>query len=196
MRRRSHRLWMTVLVCALSVSVRMSAGESAGYLYERAYFLEQGRGDLEAAIKLYRRVAEEFREDRKLAARALLRMGACYERLGVDGATQAYRAILERYADQPEARTAREKLRDFEKGREPDIPTGVTVRQIQLKAGKQLFTAGSLSPDGKSIAYYDWETLTLQVQDLRNEQTRLLSRPRVEMPHYELHWSPDGEKIA
>lgn len=194
---RRTRLTFTLLLLLPAVSRIAATPESAGILYENAYFLEQGRGDLEGAIRLYRRIAQEFGNDRKVAARSLLRLGICYERLGADGATQAYRTLIERYGDQPEARIAQEKLRAVERADSEIEPAGgVRVRQILLKDGKPLSLPGSLSPDGKSVAYWEWDTMTVDVQSLRSGEIRSLTAPRAEFPHYELKWSPDGKRIA
>jgi Tol biopolymer transport system component len=180
--------------------VRAAGPQSAGELYERAYFLEQGRGDLEGAIKLYRQIVAQYPEDRRTAARALLRLGLCYERLGVDGATQAYRAILERYSDQAEpARIAGEKLRALGRIREAaaeELSTGVKVRQIVLRNGKPMLGfPGSLSPDGTKIAYFNWDSMTFFVQDLRSGEERSVSRAETSSTTG-ASWSPDGKRIA
>jgi Tol biopolymer transport system component len=190
-------LTLALFLLLPAVSWTAATPESAGILFEEAYFLEQGRGDLEGAIRLYRRIAQEFGNDRKVAARSLLRLGICYERLGADGATQAYRTLIERYGDQPEARIAQEKLRAVERtDSEIEPPGGVRLRQIVLKDGKPLSLPGRLSPDGKTVAYWEWDTMTVNVQSLRRGEIRALTVPRAEFPHYELKWSPDGKKIA
>jgi Tol biopolymer transport system component len=180
--------------------VRAAGPQSAGELYERAYFLEQGRGDLEGAIKLYRQIVAQYPEDRRTAARALLRLGLCYERLGVDGATQAYRAILEKYSDQAEpARIAGEKLRALGRIQEAaaeELSTGVKVRQIVLRNGKPMLEfPGSLSPDGTKIAYFNWDSMTFFVQDLRSGEERSVSRAETSSTTG-ASWSPDGKRIA
>ena len=47
-------------------------------------------GDMNAAIKLYRQVADGKSTPPALAARALVRLGQCYERLGSTEAGKAY----------------------------------------------------------------------------------------------------------
>ena len=55
-----------------------AAQESSGHLYRRAELLEHGHGDLEGAIKIYRRIGVEFPRERSVVARSLLRIGICY----------------------------------------------------------------------------------------------------------------------
>jgi Tol biopolymer transport system component len=184
----------------VSLVLRAAGPPSAGELYERAYFLEQGRGDIEGAIKIYRQIVAQYSEDRRTAARALLRLGLCYERLGVEGATQAYRAILEKYSDQAEpARIAGEKLKALEKIREgaaEELSTGMKVRQIVLRNGKPFVGyPASLSPDGTKIAYFNGDRESFFVQDLRSGEEHSVTRPDDSFTTG-ASWSPDGKRIA
>ncbi len=197
---RSAILSFLLILFSASLVVRAAGPPSAGELYERAYFLEQGRGDLEGAIKLYRQIVAQYSEDRRTAARALLRLGLCYERLGVEGATQAYRAILEKYSDQAEpARIAGEKLKALEKiqeGAAEELSTGVKVRQIVLRNGKPMLGyPSSLSPDGTKIVYYNGDSESFFVQDLRSGEEHSVTRPDNSFTTGAI-WSPDGKRIA
>ncbi len=58
-------------------------------------------GDLKGAIELYRKLAAGG--DRGVAAKALVRMGQCYEKLGDAQARQAYDRVVRDFADQKEA---------------------------------------------------------------------------------------------
>jgi len=57
--------------------------ETAKELFERALYLEETKGDLEKAIEVYSRVVKEFPDERSTAAKAQLRIGMCYEELGL-----------------------------------------------------------------------------------------------------------------
>src|SRR5512139_3644661 len=76
---------------------------SAEVQLKAAMHKEQVEGDLKAAIKLYQRIVEESAANRAVAAKALLQMGQCYEKLGQADARKAYQQLLSRYADQKEA---------------------------------------------------------------------------------------------
>ena len=47
-------------------------------------------GNLKAAIEQYRKISVAYRANRSVAARALLQLGQCYERLGDAEARKAY----------------------------------------------------------------------------------------------------------
>ena len=51
-------------------------------LFQQALVKERADGDLRGAIDIYERIAQEFTADRQLAAKALVQLGQCYEKLG------------------------------------------------------------------------------------------------------------------
>jgi len=92
------------------------AGHSGSEVqFQRAVQLETIEGNLNAAIDLYKQVIKNNGKNRALAARALLRLGGCYERQGNAEASKAYEVLLRDYADQAdlavEARTRLSALR-------------------------------------------------------------------------------------
>jgi Tol biopolymer transport system component len=85
--------------------------QSAGQLYETALYLEEARGELQEAIDLYKQISENREADQSLQAKALLHMGICYEKLGSEQARQAYRDVINKYAEQAEeVAHARERI--------------------------------------------------------------------------------------
>jgi tetratricopeptide (TPR) repeat protein len=116
--------------CCCRVSHRDRA---SGYdLFQKALVLERTEGNLPEAIKLYRRIVERHSSDRMLAAKALLQMGQCYEKLGQADARKCYEQLLRQYADQNEVATeAREPSRG-RAGAQPSV--GITL-QRSGKAG-------------------------------------------------------------
>ncbi len=56
--------------------------DDAGRMYQEGLFAEYGTGDLDKAIELYEQAFQNEYEDNDLAARILLRLGICYERVG------------------------------------------------------------------------------------------------------------------
>ena len=76
--------------------------------YQAALMQEKGEGDLEKAIRLYEQVIGSHEEGEEgtdsLAARAMLRIGLCQEKLGLARAGQTYEAVIEEYPEVPQAR--------------------------------------------------------------------------------------------
>ena len=67
--------------------------QTAGELFEKALYLEEAKGDIQEAIDLYQEIVEQFAENREIAAKAQLRIGLCYEKLGQESAA-SYRPLL------------------------------------------------------------------------------------------------------
>jgi Tol biopolymer transport system component len=179
----------------------LSQDAGPGETFERAYFLEQARGDLEGAVELYESLVENFPDERALAARALLRIGLCHERLGIAAAASAYRRLLQSYGDQEQsARVARERLealRSRNTGPRLDLPSGATVREILLADGRHVGDdVATISRDGRKLAYVDYELRRMVVYDLIR-QTLLLTVPVfVEDGNFVYRWSADGRYLA
>lgn len=88
----------------------------ANKLQEAINFMET-KGDYPAAIRLFREIATG--SDRSLAARALLYLALCYEKLDKEEARKTYERIVQEFADQREAVTeAQAKLSAFPCGRQ------------------------------------------------------------------------------
>lgn len=99
------------LLLTLALSLALLA-QNAQELYQRGLVQEQAQGNLKEAIKLYSEAAHAAGKDRKLAAKALLRTAACYEKLGQTAeAANVYAEVLTTYPEQrAEATTAQERL--------------------------------------------------------------------------------------
>src|SRR5688572_5803924 len=98
-----------VMLLVLLAGAAVAHAQSSAQLYEEALRKERTDGDLPAAITLYQRVAAGT--DRELAARALIRVGALFERSGRENALRAYQRVLAEFPDQQEsARVARARL--------------------------------------------------------------------------------------
>ncbi len=92
-----------MLALAAPAAAQSDKAESAQELFERAYYLEHGLKKLDEAAALYRRVAALASGDRKLEARALLRIAACERQRGRDmEALEIAKRVLEDYSDLPE----------------------------------------------------------------------------------------------
>ena len=110
------KIRIVVLAGALAVFASFAApsvhAQTGNELFQQALVKEQAEGDLREAIRLYTRIVTDFLVDRPLVARALMRIGAAYDKLGDAAARTAYERIVAEYADQREAlRVAQERLR-------------------------------------------------------------------------------------
>lgn len=168
-----------LIVIAAVALIPLRAGPAsaadAQALFARALVAERSAGDLKKAIELYGEVVERAGADRNLAARALVRMGAAYETLGVKGAKKAYERVVREYADQPQAAAAaRERLEHLEQsglraGGKPHVP-----RSRLVWAGME-DNEGEVSTDGRYLSLIDWSTGDIALRDLETGKVRRLT---------------------
>ncbi len=131
-------------------------------------------GNLKAAIEQYRKIAVTYRGNRSVAARALLQLGQCYEKLGDAEARKAYEGVVRDFGDQKDlVETARTRLAALERAGGLGHPSGITLRRAWVcPIG---IVEGTPSPDGRHLSYADWETGDLAVRDLVTGQSRRLT---------------------
>lgn len=178
-------------------------------LLEKARYEETVRGDLDAAIRLYRRVVDDHPDRREVAARALLALGRAYERIGREGARDVYLRLVTKYGDQVEAaEAARSRLAALAAApASASEPAGLEMRRLwTTPVGLQV---GALSPDARRVLFVDWVELDVPASrghadvafyDLADERIRLVT----DLPDQSVEatypdnpiWSRDGEWIA
>jgi hypothetical protein len=83
---------VAVVLLAATLSALDARQSSPQVLFERALALEEVQGKVTEAIAVYQQVVVESK-DKTLAARAQLRIGLCYERLGLEKAREAFESI-------------------------------------------------------------------------------------------------------
>jgi len=175
--------------------------QSGQDLFQQALVKEQADGDLGAAIALYQRIVRDFAGDRTLAAKALVQMGRCHEKLGTREAQKAYEQVLKEYADQAEAvGYARARLVVLrQSSSEPAEPT---IRARRLLAGDypgMVDFSGGPTPDGRSLVYVDSATdKNLAIRNLETGTSRLITNRGSEKGYmaYVDIVSPDGRRVA
>lgn len=191
------RVAVVLLVMASVGAFARQAGEDPAVLLERAVQLETIDGDLDAAIAIYKRIVEEFGDRRSVAAKALLRLGGCYEKLGEEQAKLARKAFERVIADYPEqteaVNSARERLSAFLQSRAPAEKADREYKITKVHMEKRS-TDGYFSPDGKKLAMIDYDVNGLWLRDIASgREDRILSIPSQIVDCW---WSPDSHWIA
>src|SRR2546426_7395937 len=105
-------LMLATVVLLLAFGAGTALAQSGYDLFQKALVKERAVGDVEEALRLYQRIVKEFGGNHALAAKAQLRMGLLYDRLGREAEAQrAFQVIVNQYADQAnEAQQARAKI--------------------------------------------------------------------------------------
>ena len=183
----------------LALGAGMAVAQSGYDLFQKALIKERAEGNIEEAIQFYQRIVREFADNRALAAKALVQIGQCYEKLGKAEARKAYRRVIREYADQQEQlKIARVRLAALRQPARAADASTMVVRRVW--AGPNVDILGAPSPDGRSLSYVDWETGDQAVRDLATGEKRRLTNKGtwLESSEFALFstMSPDGQQVA
>ena len=199
---------VAVFILSLTaLGVGPATAQSGHDLFQQALLKERAEGELGAAIQLYEQIVRDFSADRELAARALVQIGQCWEKLGSAEAEEAYQRVVRDFADQPdlvaqaEARLA--ALMALQRAAlAAEVERQPTFRKIEIASKPQ---NGVLSPDGTTLAFASGGSLWLvpihgRVDPyIAGEPVRLTEpmgvRGLINLGN-SLAWSGDGEWIA
>jgi Tol biopolymer transport system component len=186
-----------LIIAALGGARIISAEQGANDLFQKALSKERAEGQLDDAIVLYARVVKEYASDRPLVAKALMQLGACYEKLGRAEARAAYERVVREFSDQGRI-VVEAGARLAALARPRSVLAGLSTRQVWAGPGSD--ASGSPSPDGRYLSFVDWSTGDLAVRDLTTGATRQLTRKGswAASPAFAEHplFSPDGRRIV
>ncbi|HDT12749.1 MAG TPA: tetratricopeptide repeat protein, partial [Candidatus Aminicenantes bacterium] len=177
------------------------AQQSAGELFEKALYVEEGQGDLQKAIGLYQDIVKRFSGEREIAAKAQLHIGLCYEKLGLAEAQKAFQKVVSDFPEQAEAvKRAREKLSAMVRAKAvlDTAEKALSVRMVW--SGLEAGSASSISPDGRYLSYVDEESGNLCIRDVASgKRTIVVRKAQADKPYqFPLisRWSPDGNSLV
>ncbi|MEZ5398955.1 MAG: hypothetical protein R2729_04745 [Bryobacteraceae bacterium] len=189
------RRWTAIPGAALlimCVAVAQQA-ERADLMMEAAARKERVDGDLKAAIEEYRKVASRFAKQPEVAAKALLQMGQCQEKLGQAEARKSYERVVKEYASAGEyAAQARTRLAALT-GPRP-VPGEMSLRRVFEDVSDRVV---SISPDGRWLIHLRGRDY--QLRDLIAHRSRpftRLSQGELIGVHERPRFSPDSRIVA
>ncbi|MFZ5518083.1 MAG: tetratricopeptide repeat protein [Candidatus Zhuqueibacterota bacterium] len=171
-----------------------AAQEDPTQLFQTGIYAEEVQGDLERALSFYNKIIINHPDSRSMAAKALLHIGYCYEKLGQGKAADAYKKLIDSYPDQIEAAaTAKMRLGKINK------PSSINplMKFYFDRLGIDVLTA--TSPDAKFLAYTDWTTGNLIIKNHASGAKRKLTEANWSRSHeFALRpiWSHDGKFVA
>ena len=198
-------LWVGILLMAGALPARRTLAQSDGTNEAKAEVLlaaaehkQVVEGDLDAAIREYRSILASYGSNHPVAAKALLEMGECYEKLGQAEAQRAYERVLRDYADQQAvASEARVRLAGLNRTTGSDRGS-LIVRRAWAAPDAEI--GGSPSPDGRYLSFVDWSTGgDLAVRDLRTGTNRRITNKGPKSDEWVDEgsvFSPDGRQLA
>jgi len=191
-----NRLSIIAAFFALVFLAGQSALAQSGYdLFQQGLVKERTEGDLDEAIRLYKQIVADHKDDRALVAKALVQMGQCYEKLGQSEARTAYERVVREYADQSEI-VAQAQVRLAALGG-PGAAGGLVTRRVLADASG---VSGVLTADGKYIRGIDWETGDVVQFEVASGQTSRITNKgpwsETEKTYENQAFSRDGKQIA
>jgi len=182
----------------VSFAIAQKEDDQAEVLMQAAHQKQLVEGQLEEAIRLYKRVVQEHAGNRALSAQALLEMGECYEKLGNTEARKAYERLLRDYADQSNQVAAARRHLTVLSGN--GATNTYEMRARRVWTGDDVDTSGRPSSDGAYLTYVDWETGDLAFRDLRTGEKRRLTNKGSWAVSHEFALSsvpsPDGKQVV
>ncbi|MCK4645277.1 MAG: PD40 domain-containing protein [Candidatus Aminicenantes bacterium] len=198
-----HFLFFIAILILFSFTLLQEAlsQESAEQLYEAALFKKEAEGNLEGAIEIFRKIIAEFPENRKIAAKAQLQIGLCYEKLGLKEAQKAFQNVVDNYPEQTEmVNVAKQKLSRLLRAKTVIEKGDKRLRMRKVFTGHPRDFVGTPSPDGRYLSTVDWETGDLAIKEIPTGKLRRLthkeSRKKSQEYAFLSIWSPDGKKVA
>ena len=156
-------------------------------------------GDLPGAIEMYRQLADDRTTPPEIAARALLQLGGCYERLGRTEARKVYERILAEFTAQSSIATeARVRLAAIPPPADSPLPgRGINVRRIPVDVSGVL--SATLTADGRYAAVVR-QRANIELLDLTTGQRVPFSSAPATRGSGEvilnLAISPDGQQVV
>jgi Tol biopolymer transport system component len=211
----TFRKFAAVAVAGLLGAALLGAQKSdqSDVLLQAAVNREMVQGDLKGAIEQYKKIADG--SDKAIAAKALLRMAGCYEKLGQGDTQKTYERVVRDFADQTEsAATARTRLAAMQsaavaqvgRGEAAAAPTTVTSRRVWTLPQEGGMDFGAVSHDGRYIPFTDdrvneelflHDLMTGTDRRVTNGASHRPGMPRSEHQYpEEWSFSRDGKRLA
>jgi hypothetical protein len=158
---------LKAVFAGLTICAALLAADQGAELFQKAVTQEQAAGNLQEAIRLYQKVAKDYASNRPLAAKALIQIGRCYEKLGQSEATKFYQQVARDFSDQREyAETARARLAAMKSA----APAAASMRRIEFGAG----VSDIVDTDGERAIYWDDAHTTLYAGDVAGKNKQIL----------------------
>ena len=192
-----------LIFCFMFLAGSVSAQESkASVQLAAAIYEEEVTGNLDKAVELYLDILKKYPNDRPVAAKALYHLGLVNEKMGKQKASEYFTRLVKSYPDQTEMVTlAKAKLKAL--GTPAPATTTMTARKLENPPA-DVPVLSAISPSGRYLTYWGWETGNLILRDLRTGERRPMTNEGTEGDEnttvYQSAgisaWSADNKEIA
>jgi Tol biopolymer transport system component len=193
--KKNTEIFLLVLALCVLTSIATAQQNKAEQMYQQALYEMEGRGNYAKAIDMFNQVVAQFPKEKSVAAKALLRVGICQEKLGNHEAQKVYERVIKDYADQHEVVAEARARLDLIAGKENKE---FSVRRV--KEGTDMCFYGAVSPDGRYLSYTDWESGDLAIYEIATgNKRRLTNKGSWDISNefaYFSRWSPDSKQVV
>lgn len=163
---------LTVFLSTIHIQAQQS--QQAEQLLQAAINKQVVEGDLEAAIEIYENILNRFPGNKPVAAKALVQLGQCYEKLGNEKAREAYERVLRDYGDQSaEVAEARARISALEQLQQRSTPVEPGTQKVFEYASTVRWPR--ISFDG-SFLCYTGRTGDVELHDFRTGEDRNVTK--------------------
>jgi Tol biopolymer transport system component len=190
---------VSIVIAIMAIIASAGVGsQSVQDLFQKALTLEREIGNLQEAIGLYKKVVDSS-GDEELAAQAQLRIGICYEKLGMREAQKAFQKVIDNYSQQHEVVSEAKKRISRLTRASKETAGKPSFRKIQIPVNPG---NGVLSPDGKRLAFASEGCIWVVPipgnvdPDIAGTPVRLTEPIGANNNGNSLAWSGDGNWIA
>jgi len=163
-----------LIIALMLMTCSVSAQESrASLALTSAIYEEEVTGNLDKAVELYLDILKKYPDDRPVAAKTLYHLGVVNEKMGKQKATEYFTRLVNTYPDQKEMVTlAKAKLAVL--GNPAPASATMTARRLENPPA-DIPAYGAVSPSGRYLSYWGWETGDLILRDLHTGENRPLT---------------------
>jgi hypothetical protein len=173
--------------------------QSPDVQFRAAQQKETVEGDLKTAIAMYRKLADDRGTPPDVAARALVRLGRSYQRLGNSEARKAFERVVNQFSAQTTAVAEAKQLLAAMPGNGAAVERGFVVRKLQSGVRGLLDSVG-VTRDGKYMAAVQAARIDLAVLNLLTGEVVAVHTQQPVASGNEYIYapaiSPDGQSIA
>ena len=166
--------YIAMMACGFVLLAAPQKKDEAERWLQRAMQTETVDGDLKSAIEQYKKILGKSGAGREVMAKALVRLGMCYERQGSAEARKQYDRAVREFADQSEA-VAQARARLAALNGHGSTESTLAARQLWRNQGGQTVPEEiSLSADGRSLLLAHWDSGDLAVRDMATGEIKRL----------------------
>jgi Tol biopolymer transport system component/TolA-binding protein len=126
-----------VFGCFLLSASAVNGQTKTGELFEKALYMEEVKGELQQAVDLYKEILKQNSPDREIAAKSLVHIGMCYEKMGQQQATEMYSDVIAKYPQQTDEVAFAKKRLSYLNAHTANLEK---LAQKHLKNGNELFS--------------------------------------------------------